>query len=121
MTRIKGDLFRCSDCDITEHRTSQRHALLSMGSESLLISGGNRAGKTQIGAMLSVACAAGRNEQWVSDWLILNDLPLNLVPEKPSSVWCASLSYKDGLEYLRPKLDQYLPFGTKKIARQLRT
>ena len=115
MTRIKGDLFRCSDCDITEHRTSQRHALLSMGSESLLISGGNRAGKTQIGAMLSVACAAGRNEQWVSDWLILNDLPLNLVPEKPSSVWCASLSYKDGLEYLRPKLDQYLPFGTKKI------
>ena len=62
MKRIKGDIFRCEACDITEHRTSQKHSLLSMGSESLLISGGNRAGKTQIGAMLSVACAAGRNE-----------------------------------------------------------
>jgi phage terminase large subunit-like protein len=115
MTRIKGTLFRCNECDITEHRTSQRHALLSMGSESLLISGGNRAGKTQIGAMLSVACAAGRNEPWVSDWLILNNLPKDIVPEKPSTVWCASLSYKDGIEYLRPKIDQYLPKGSKKI------
>ena len=109
--------YRCDHCDIEEVRTSQREAALRFSNvgEAFLCTGGNRAGKTQIGAMLSVACAAGRNEQWVSDWLILNDLPLNLVPEKPSSVWCASLSYKDGLEYLRPKLDQYLPEGTKKI------
>ena len=114
MKRIKGDLYRCDHCDITEKRTSQQHSLLSLGSESTLISGGNRAGKTEVGACLSVAFASGSKEQYVRDWLQLNDLPLDLVPENPSTVWCASLSYKDGLEYLRPKLDKYLPVGTKK-------
>ena len=109
MKRIKGDLYRCDHCDITEKRTSQQHSLLSLGSESTLISGGNRAGKTEVGACLSVAFASGSNEQYVKDWLQLNNLPLDLVPENPSTVWCASLSYKDGLEYLRPKLDKYLP------------
>ena len=114
MKRIKGDLYRCDHCDITEKRTSQQHSLLSLGSESTLISGGNRAGKTEVGACLSVAFASGSKEQYVRDWLQLNNLPLDLVPENPSTVWCASLSYKDGLEYLRPKLDKYLPVGTKK-------
>jgi|TARA_B100000085_G_scaffold52171_1_gene45505 phage terminase large subunit-like protein len=114
MKRIKGDLYRCDHCDITEKRTSQQHSLLSLGSESTLISGGNRAGKTEVGACLSVAFASGSKEQYVRDWLQLNNLPLDLVPENPSTVWCASLSYKDGLEYLRPKLDKYLPIGTKK-------
>ena len=114
MKRIKGDLYRCNHCDITEKRTSQQHSLLSLGSEATLISGGNRAGKTEVGACLSVAFASGSKEQYVRDWLQLNNLPLDLVPENPSTVWCASLSYKDGLEYLRPKLDKYLPVGTKK-------
>ena len=114
MKRIKGDLYRCDHCDITEKRTSQQHSLLSLGQEATLISGGNRAGKTEVGACLSVAFASGSKEQYVRDWLQLNNLPLNLVPENPSTVWCASLSYKDGLEYLRPKLDKYLPTGTKK-------
>lgn len=114
MSRIKGSLFHCSFCDITEHRTSQRHSLLNMGKEATLISGGNRAGKTEIGAMLAVAYASGKKEQYVKDWLMLNDLPINLIQDQPSTVWCASLSYKDGLEYLRPKLDKYLPVGTKK-------
>ncbi len=114
MKRIKGDLYRCDHCDITEKRTSQQHSLLSLGQEATLISGGNRAGKTEVGACLSVAFASGSKEQYVRDWLQLNNLPLDLVPENPSTVWCASLSYKDGLEYLRPKLDKYLPTGTKK-------
>ena len=114
MKRIKGDLYRCDHCDITEKRTSQQHSLLSLGQEATLISGGNRAGKTEVGACLSVAFASGSKEQYVRDWLQLNNLPLDLVPENPSTVWCASLSYKDGLEYLRPKLDKYLPIGTKK-------
>lgn len=114
MKRIKGDLYRCDHCDITEKRTSQQHSLLSLGQEATLISGGNRAGKTEVGACLSVAFASGSKEQYVRDWLQLNNLPLDLVPENPSTVWCASLSYKDGLEYLRPKLDKYLPVGTKK-------
>ena len=114
MKRIKGDLYRCDHCDITEKRTSQQHSLLSLGQEATLLSGGNRAGKTEVGACLSVAAASGSKEQYVRDWLQLNNLPLDLVPENPSTVWCASLSYKDGLEYLRPKLDKYLPIGTKK-------
>ena len=115
MERIKGNLFRCNDCDITEKRTSQKHTLLNLGSEATLISGGNRAGKTEIGACLAVAFSAGKNEQWVKDWIELNNIPPDIIPNKPSTVWVASLSYKDGLEYLRPKLDKYLPVGTKKI------
>ena len=38
MKRIKGNLFRCDACDITEHRTSQQRSLLNLGSESTLIS-----------------------------------------------------------------------------------
>ena len=67
MRRIKGDLFKCDDCNITEHRTSQQHSLLNLGEEATLISGGNRAGKTEIGACLSVAFASGRKEQYVQE------------------------------------------------------
>ena len=114
MSRIKGNLFRCKECDITEQRTSQKHTLFNLGSEATLISGGNRAGKTEIGACLAVAFCAGKKE-WVQDWITLNDIDPDIIPDNPSTVWCASLSYKDGLEYLRPKLDKYLPEGTKKI------
>ena len=114
MTHVKGRLFHCKFCDITEERTSQKHTLFHLGHEASLISGGNRAGKTEVGACLSVAFASGSKEQYVKDWLEINGLPSNLIPPNPSTVWCASLSYKDGLEYLRPKLDKYLPKGTKK-------
>ena len=68
MERVKGDLYRCNDCDITEHRTSQKHSLLNLGEEATLISGGNRAGKTEVGSCLAVAFASGRKEQYVRDW-----------------------------------------------------
>ena len=78
MTQIKGNIFKCFNCDITEIRTSQKHTLLNLGDEATLISGGNRAGKTEIGACLSIAFAAGKKEQWVKDWMILNNVPDNL-------------------------------------------
>ncbi len=115
MTRIKGNIFYCANCDITEQRTSQKHTLFNLGKEATLISGGNRAGKTEIGACLAIAFSAGKKEQWVKDWIALNDISPQIIPDNPSTVWCASLSYKDGLEYLRPKLDKYLPKETKKI------
>ena len=65
-----------------------------------------------MGAQLSVAIAAGSREHWVRDWMVLNDIPEALIPEKPGTVWVGSLSYGDALEYLRPKLDQYFPRGT---------
>tara|TARA_R100000654_G_scaffold60264_1_gene87102 strand:- start:372 stop:1814 length:1443 start_codon:yes stop_codon:yes gene_type:complete len=115
MIRINHNIFHCPYCDITEKRTSQRHALIDVSSEACLISGGNRAGKTEIGAQLSVATAASKKEKWVKDWIELNEVPSYLIPDTPTTVWCASLSYKDALEYLRPKLNKYLPIGTKTI------
>ena len=114
MEHLGNGMFSCKACDITERRTSQRHAIMDMGRESHLIGGGNRAGKTQLGAQLSVAVAASRSEPWVREWLKLNDLPDDLVPEEPSTVWCVSISFGDSLEYIRPKLDCYLPAGTKR-------
>lgn len=114
MTHISGGVFRCDRCGITEPRTSQREVIRSilLGGDSCLVAGGNRAGKTQMGAQLSVAIAAGSSEHWVRDWMVLNDIPEALIPEKPGTVWVGSLSYGDALEYLRPKLDQYFPRGT---------
>ena len=114
MTLVRNNTFYCPRCDITEQRTSQRSSLLNMGREAHMIGGGNRAGKTQIGAMLSIATAAGSGEWWVQQWLKTNNLPFDLVPSQPSTVWCVSISFGDSIEYIRPKLDQYLPQGTKR-------
>lgn len=108
-------IFHCPACDIREKRTSQRSAIMGMGREAHMVGGGNRAGKTQLGAMLSVAMAAGRDEWWVQQWLQLNDLPDDLIGNKPSTVWCVSISFGDSIEYIRPKLDQYLPATTSRI------
>lgn len=117
MRRLACGAYRCDRCDIEEPRTSQYDALarLSDTDEAFLVTGGNRAGKTQLGAMLAIATAAGSDEWWVREWLDLNDLPIGLVPKKPSTVWYAALSYGDALEYGRPKLEQYAPIGTKYI------
>ena len=114
MIRRGPGVYFCPGCNITEERTSQRDCLIDMGREVTAIIGGNRSGKSQAGAMLSVAYAAGRGQKWVRDWLDLNDLDEDLIPEKPGNVWVSSLSYADGLSYLRPKLDMYLPHGTKR-------
>jgi len=115
MRRISGNLYRCDYCDITEQRTSQREAILSLGSEATLISGGNRSGKSESGCMLAVAFAGGRKEWWVREWLRLNNLPPDLIPEEPSEVWVSALSYGDALTYLRPKLEKYCPLNTRFI------
>jgi phage terminase large subunit-like protein len=114
MTRKSMNVWECLSCEIVETRSSQREAALSLGQEATLISGGNRAGKTQLGAQIAVAVAAGSNEHWVQSWLRINNLPDDMINPNPSTVWVGALSYKDALEYQRPKLDQYLPVGTKK-------
>ena len=115
MRRVSAGVYRCDRCDIEEVRTSQYEALIRLNDtdEAFLATGGNRAGKTELGAMLAIATAAGSNEWWVRQWLDLNDLPLSLVPRTPSTVWYAALSYGDALEYGRPKLEKYAPAGTK--------
>ena len=115
MRMIRAGLYRCDHCNIAEHRTSQREALLNLGTESTLISGGNRSGKSESGCMLAIAFANGSGCWWVREWLRLNDLPVDLVPKDPSEVWVSALSYGDALTYLRPKLEKYCPIGTKFI------
>lgn len=115
MIRIAAGVYRCDVCNIEERRTSQYEALLRLHEteEAYLATGGNRAGKTELGAMLAVATAAGSNAWWVREWLEFNNLPLFMVPKEPSTVWYAALSYGDALEYGRPKLERYAPAGTK--------
>jgi len=107
--------YRCNYCGIDENRTSQREAAIRFmnADEAFLCTGGNRAGKTQFGAQLAIAIAAGRDEWHVQEWLRINNLPKDLIQRKPQTVWYAALSYGDALEYGRPKLEQYAPSGTK--------
>lgn len=114
MIDLGNGLFQCKRCNITERRTSQRSAIINMAREAHLIGGGNRAGKTQLGAQLAIATAAGKDEWWVEEWLKLNNLSLDLIKDEPCTVWCVSISFGDSIEYIRPKLDQYLPVGTKR-------
>ena len=114
MVRKGAGVYFCPRCNITEERTSQRDCLIDMGREVTAIIGGNRSGKSEAGAMLAVAFAAGKKEKWVRDWLAINGLDEDLIQEEPGNVWVSSLSYADGLSYLRPKLDLYLPHGTKR-------
>ena len=115
MRRLSAGVYRCDHCDIEEVRTSQFEALIRLNDtpEAFLATGGNRAGKTELGAMLAIATAAGSGAWWVRQWLELNNLPIDLVPKEPSTVWYAALSYGDALEYGRPKLERYAPAGTK--------
>ena len=113
MKRIVPGVYHCPTCDITEQRTSQREVPLSFPREALLVAGGNRAGKTEIGAQLAVAFAAGSQEWWVRNWASLNQIPLNLLPPMASTVISSGLSYADSNEYIKPKIHKYLPSGSQ--------
>jgi len=112
MKRLNAGIWRCDACDITESRSSQIEIPLSFPELAYLVAGGNRAGKTEIGAQLAVAFAAGRGEWWVEQWAKLNGIPLDLLPPQPSTVISSGLSYADSAEYIRPKIVKYLPVGT---------
>jgi phage terminase large subunit-like protein len=112
MERLGGKVWVCHKCNIKETRTSQLDGFLDMGAEATAIFGGNRAGKTEMAAMFAVATAAGNNQWWVKQWLYNNNLPLELIQPKPSTVIASALSYGDALGYVRPKLNKFLPKGT---------
>ena len=68
-------VYHCPHCVITEKRTSQRAAIVNLGDVATAVFGGNRSGKTQSGAMLACAVAAGKEQWWVRQWMKLNNLP----------------------------------------------
>ena len=112
MKRISAGLWKCENCNITEQRTSQIEIPLSFPKLAYLVAGGNRAGKTEIGAQMAVAFAASRTEWWVVQWAKLNQIPLEIIPPQPSTVISSGLSYADSAEYIRPKIEKYLPIGS---------
>jgi len=96
-------------------RTSQRRAVqaaLGDGVRYALILGGNRSGKTEAGAMLSVAYALGRDHPAVRVWGKANRLDLSAIQEGPGVVCCSALTSNDSVRVQRPKVTTYLPAGT---------
>ena len=106
-------------------RTSQRAALAMLGAPGVLLGlilGGNRTGKSELGAMYAVACAAGRSASvldggrriwWVARWLARAGLPANLIRPYPTEVWCASPTFAASRKQIRPKIRRWLPAGSE--------
>lgn len=95
-------------------RTSQKRAaqLALTGARTVMINGGNRAGKTDLGAQWAVAHALGRSHPHVQAWLDANGLDGRQIQPGPGVVWAVSLTFPDSRRYVRDKLDRYLPAGT---------
>jgi len=93
-------------------RTSQRRPVVQFlgGVAHVLVAlGGNRTGKTELGAQLTVAHALGGDHPDVEGWCAVNGLDPAAIPKGPGTVCASSLTLGDSLRYGRPKLDRYLP------------
>lgn len=93
-------------------KSSQREAakLLSM-SLIALIFGGNRSGKTELGAMLCLCYALGRHDPMVIDFCRKNRLDVNMFPDGPGACYAVALTSLDSRRYQRPKIKKFLPPG----------
>lgn len=112
-------------CDMEgqpEARTSQRDTMAELLHTrhlvAYMIGGANRAGKSESAIQLAVALAAGSGEWWVRRWCRLNGIDPSAIPVEPAThdraVVVSALTFNDSLEYHRPKLDRWLPAGTKR-------
>ncbi len=119
MQEVKHPVWRCltagcvqqgSAASHTSH-TSQAHIVQRLGLDATAIFGGNGTGKTEIGAMMAVATAAGRQERWVQDWAEAVGFPLHRLPDRPGRVCASALTSHDSRRFIRPKLRNYLPAG----------
>ena len=92
-------------------RTSQQRAaqLALSPSRVVFVNGGNRAGKTDLGAQWAIAHAMGREHPHTQAWLTANRLDGRRIQPGPGVVWAVSLTFPDSRRYVRDKLDKYLP------------
>ena len=107
-----GNLHKCPSCGIVEERTSQRRAgqlVLSVGVEYALVMGGNRSGKTELGAAMDAVFMLGASHPAVQHFAQRNGLTLTRVQRAPGRVWMSHLTWPDALEYGRPKVDGLVP------------
>ncbi len=98
--------------------TSQREAVRAALKPDLLVSvilGGNRSGKSEVGAMLSVLFALGSADPAVQVFAKRNKLDdvLDTIPPRPGVVCCSALTGNDSIRVLREKVSTYLPAGTE--------
>ena len=119
MTAIPGAglSHRCPTCGIVEQRTSQialAQAALDGDYEQVFALGGNRTGKTELGAQLTAAQAMGADHPDVIAWAALNGLSLGRLLPGPGIVWAVSQTFSMSRTVQRGKLDKYLPAGSKR-------
>ena len=97
-------------------RTSQRRAAqiaLTPGIRRAFMLGGNRAGKSALGANITVAYALGRDHPDVKAWAKRNHLDVSAIQRGPGRVASGALSLSDARRYVRPAITALLPAGTK--------
>jgi len=98
-------------------RTSQLAAVrraLAGGLMTVLVSGGNRSGKTRLGALVSVLYVLGRDHPAVTMWATLNGVDVSAIQRGPGRVCASSLSWGESVEILRPAIEALMPADTYK-------
>lgn len=108
---------RCPGCGVVEQRTSQialAQAILDGDYEQVFALGGNRTGKTELGAQLTVAIAQGADHPDTIAWARLNGLSLGRLQKGPGLAWAVSQTFSMSRQIQRGKLDRYLPDGSKR-------
>ena len=102
-------------------RTSQRRAcqrVIAPGVSTAYVLGGNRSGKSQLGAAVCVAYALGRDHPDVVAWGRRNGLDLSGIPTGPGRVFDSALTHGDSRRYVRAKYDELAPQGSRWRARE---
>ena len=113
----RGGLHTCPRCGAQRVATSQLglvQDLLIADYDEAFALGGNRTGKTEAGAQLAVAFAQGADHPDVQAWALGNGLSLARLQRGPTLTWAVSQTFGMSLQIQRPKLDLYLPAGSKR-------
>lgn len=95
---------------------TQREALLASLAPGVLVSlvvGGNRSGKTEVGRVLAVVFALGREHPAVRRWASLWSIPLDLIPSGPGRTCLVARSSADSIRYHRPQVARLMPPGQR--------
>lgn len=114
---IEGRLHECPSCGERYQRTSQREAVRRLMDPSVSeadLLGGNRSGKTDAGAQITAAYAEGNEAPAVRRWASINGLDISRIQPGPGRVWAVAQTFGAAREYVRPKLDLYLPGSTRR-------
>lgn len=99
-------------------RSSQLRAAQADFPMIKFIFGGNRSGKTECGALLTLCAAAGLGCWWVDQFLQKNGIDPRQFREGPQRVWAVSRLFSDSRRVLRRKFDRYAPTGSSWRAKE---